>query len=408
MESLPRLRVLKSTSLLGGDVKRITGGFEKNTSTNHLTRDQMSKAIDMIPVIMCLVDSNGNIRHYNNTFKKAVNVSTFNGGDLPSISEFIVDMDANRFHRAIKQIITSQEPIIETIRNCATMARNAGGGGEVIHANFDWSLSVNGETNDYIILTGTKLDSMSLPSIRSSPAFCKLNERESTLYLRPSSSLLSIGSDDLDGIRAQLSSHEWDTFVEKVEIKAEIHKDLSLERKTTTALRETLETKRMFVRSVSHEIRTPLNVVFSGLCLFQDTIDLSPENMSLMVDIKFSCTVAIDILNDLLMYEKLESNVAVSEKSLCDINTILQSVYGQFQVQSRHCNINFRLEGDVMHYIETNIDTNKVRQVVTNLVSNAMKFTPAGGTVVMHVQVKPLSRYVRIEVRDTGHGISKV
>jgi signal transduction histidine kinase len=78
-----------------------------------------------------------------------------------------------------------------------------------------------------------------------------------------------------------------------------------------------LEMKRMFVRYVSHEIRTPLNTVSMGLKLIQSlrTRDSADQSVFDMADeIKESCDIAIDILNDLLLYEKLEGGILTLDR----------------------------------------------------------------------------------------------
>ena len=79
-----------------------------------------------------------------------------------------------------------------------------------------------------------------------------------------------------------------------------------------------LHTKSTFVRHVSHEIRTPLNTVFMGLKLLKQIImqgDRAEEIQQSLLDIECSCETAIETLNGLLDYEKLESGIMKLEKS---------------------------------------------------------------------------------------------
>jgi len=105
-----------------------------------------------------------------------------------------------------------------------------------------------------------------------------------------------------------------------------------------------LEMKRIFVRYVSHEIRTPLNTVFLGLKLLHD--DMTKKNKDLLMletvnDIKDSCDIAVNILNDLLTYEKLEGGLLeVDMKPMNAVNFVKATVKPfaiQVGVASRLC-----------------------------------------------------------------------
>ena len=102
-----------------------------------------------------------------------------------------------------------------------------------------------------------------------------------------------------------------------------------------------LATKRSFVRMVSHEIRTPLNVVLTGLTVMEK--ELAKHNneaalLDIVQDARLSCDSAIDLLNDLLSYEKLEAGVMTLEKSEVSVMALLREAVGPFQIQvSNHC-----------------------------------------------------------------------
>ena len=177
----------------------------------------------------------------------------------------------------------------------------------------------------------------------------------------------------------------------------------------TQALQETLDTKRTFVRHVSHEIRTPLNVVMSGLDLLSAMACANVEMEDLIADIKSACTTAIDILNDLLSYEKLDSNLLALERSDCDFGDMVNKVFSFFQIQARysHTSLTFINLVSEDRLPVVNGDVAKLTQVVRNLLSNALKFTPDGGSVVMTLSVDATTQRVRLEVQDSGPGIAR-
>lgn len=193
------------------------------------------------------------------------------------------------------------------------------------------------------------------------------------------------------------------------------------------ALAETLEIKRLFVRSVSHEIRTPLSIVMSGIYLLENSVSSYDEQIrEIVVEMKSSCRTAIDILNDLLTYEKLDSELLDIEKRPIKIYDVLYAQIELFQLSARQLEINLQFEWNMADSkAEISADEHKLSQVFRNLISNAIKFTPPGGSVTVraketktfdadaatHFKV-PLARevnaWIHIEVEDTGAGIAKV
>jgi signal transduction histidine kinase len=161
------------------------------------------------------------------------------------------------------------------------------------------------------------------------------------------------------------------------------------------------------VRYISHELRTPLNTAFLGLKLLSSDLKASKsqkdaERYDTLVDVNMSCTAAVDILNDLLCYEKLESGILELHKENIAVSTFLRDSLLPFSVQAR--------ESGVIVTVETNradvtpspshsgyfrsvplqshdvifADKFKMDQVIRNLMSNALKSTPRGG----HVTIK--------------------
>lgn len=181
------------------------------------------------------------------------------------------------------------------------------------------------------------------------------------------------------------------------------------ERSKSQALTETLETKRIFVRHASHEIRTPLNVVLSGLEYMNKFKDSMNEEMKEVIrDIKSACSIAIEVLNDLLTYEKLDSNILTLDKSTCDVVELVSRVFGMFMIQAKNSGIQLVLDNKLpTDTCVIEADATKISQVFRNLFSNAIKFTPAGGTVTAKLFVDDVTKLFRIEVQDTGAGMSK-
>lgn len=150
-----------------------------------------------------------------------------------------------------------------------------------------------------------------------------------------------------------------------------------------------LETKRMFVRYVSHEIRTPLNTVMMGLKLLETELSALENNIHLLDtvgDISTSVDTAVNILNDLLTYEKLSANILTLELAEVAIKKFIHAVIRPFFLQARESGIELHISfigslrpEDIEIFLS--IDKSKVAQVVRNLVSNALKFSKRGDHV---------------------------
>jgi signal transduction histidine kinase len=192
-------------------------------------------------------------------------------------------------------------------------------------------------------------------------------------------------------------------------------------------LAEELEMKGNFVRSVSHEIRTPLNVVMAGLQLIETQFknEISPEVLALIEEIEQSCRDGVNILDDLLAYEKIEGRVLAVERQPISVTQLVKTCIHPFQMQARLTNVNMIYSESLNVGNMTTIcqdfiifvDKFKTMQVVRNLISNAIKFT-RDGKVECRVSwteksVEPLLEnnnkgFVRIEVIDNGIGLSEV
>jgi signal transduction histidine kinase len=104
-------------------------------------------------------------------------------------------------------------------------------------------------------------------------------------------------------------------------------------------LQASLEIKRLFVRYVSHEIRTPLNTTLLGLNLLEndlkDGVDDRAVLGELVSDATSSCTIAIGILNDLLMYEKIDGGLLTLERAETPVWAFVEGVLKVFLIQVR-------------------------------------------------------------------------
>jgi len=166
--------------------------------------------------------------------------------------------------------------------------------------------------------------------------------------------------------------------------------------------------KSTFLANMSHEIRTPMNAIlgFSQLLLRDQNLDVR-QNQYLGI-INRSGEHLLALINDILEMSKIEAGRTTLNPTTFDLPDLLNDLEMMFRVRTDGKKLSFVVEliGDVPRYIMT--DINKLRQVLINVLGNAVKFTEVGG-VGLRVRADRQSATepcLRIEVEDTGPGIS--
>eukprot|EP01036_Dinobryon_divergens_P028731 gene28731-37725_t len=162
-----------------------------------------------------------------------------------------------------------------------------------------------------------------------------------------------------------------------------------------------LAMKQAFVRYLSHEMRTPINVALVGLLMHQQYLEerelFSEECKETLADVKGAVDVALETLNEALNYEKLQSKVMALDKTREDPLSFVLSSTSMFKAPALNAGVSLILpEAAEVSWLKNSwidIDIRKMSQVMRNLMSNALKFTPMGGsiTVAMRTAESPLA-----------------
>jgi len=161
-----------------------------------------------------------------------------------------------------------------------------------------------------------------------------------------------------------------------------------------------------FVSAVSHELRTPLAIVHQLLLLIYDETagPLNDKQREILVKIRYNMDRQKNIIDKMLDISRLESKELSFRYSLANIKDLLEDSKDFFKELAAEKNI--KLSYDLPDEdINIFIDAERVIQIITNLINNAIKFTGENGEI--KVEVKLLEHKVRIGVRDTGIGIAK-
>jgi signal transduction histidine kinase len=164
--------------------------------------------------------------------------------------------------------------------------------------------------------------------------------------------------------------------------------------------------KAEFLANISHELRTPLTAIigFTEMMRLQVLGPLGNEDYEGYVkDIHGSASHLLKMINDILDLSKAQAGFLDVRLSEVDVGQNVEFVFGMVRGRAQRSGVSlvYEADGAPKHFIT---DERKLRQIMLNLVSNAVKFTPRGGTVT--VAVSRRSGGMRIEVRDTGIGIA--
>ncbi len=203
-----------------------------------------------------------------------------------------------------------------------------------------------------------------------------------------------------------------DSLEQEIQQRLQAEAELAGQHQHLLELVETSEAanraKSIFLANMSHELRTPLNAIlgFSELIAMDDTISSKhKENLDI---INRSGKHLLSMINDVLDISKIEAGRLELDIQAFDLLKLLRDISDMVKVRATNKRLRFSLEvsPDVPQYIKT--DSSKLRQILINLLGNAIKFT-AQGQIILRVQVLPLSTaetvMLDVEVIDSGSGI---
>jgi len=176
-------------------------------------------------------------------------------------------------------------------------------------------------------------------------------------------------------------------------------------RSSNTQLLHANRTKSEFLANVSHELRTPLNAIIGFSELLQDPAygSLNKDQAEFLKDINESGEHLLRLINDILDVTKIEAGKMETNLEDLDVCASLQEAVSMVRPQARNKSLVMSVVcDDGVH--RARLDAGMFRQVVLNLVSNAVKFTPAGGRV--EVVAARDGRDLLLEINDTGIGIA--
>ncbi len=191
-------------------------------------------------------------------------------------------------------------------------------------------------------------------------------------------------------------------------IRAINERDLELKRQIQKAELAT-KAKSNFVSTMSHEIRTPLNAIIGLTELTLDS-DLTSDQRDNLETAKLSADSLLSIINDILDFSKIEAGKLELEAMSFNMVTVLEECEKILSLSAKKKSIGLRLYFDLDEKYQFIGDPFRIKQILLNLINNAIKFTAEGGEV--HVRLDIIDKvnntaHIRFEVQDTGIGIDR-
>jgi len=177
--------------------------------------------------------------------------------------------------------------------------------------------------------------------------------------------------------------------------------------------------KSLFLANMSHEIRTPMNAILGYAQIMQHDMTLTDKQRENLLIMDKSGKHLLALINDILEMSKIEAGRVLIEPTTFDLNSMLNDIIQMLSVRTTQKGIGLKLEADLAGLGPIYQDESKVRQVLINLLGNAVKFTHEGGITLRakyHLQENTVpddngetSSDIELvfEVEDTGIGIPK-
>lgn len=192
--------------------------------------------------------------------------------------------------------------------------------------------------------------------------------------------------------------------------KLHLENNLKLEKLEKQQLEELTQLKLKFFTNISHDFRTPLSLIHGPL---QELLrnSTSKENHSHLLLIKKNVNFMLRLINQLMDFRKMQTNkISLLLGNEPFIPFIKELIYSFKDLAIRH-NIRYKI---ITNLTNTNLlfDKDKIEKITYNLLSNAFKFTPDGGSITIEISIKKTIKieeidYLEVSIKNTGHGINK-
>lgn len=182
---------------------------------------------------------------------------------------------------------------------------------------------------------------------------------------------------------------------------------LMIKMKNDVYIEHTLSALKIsFFTNISHELRTPLTLIKGPIQELKENEKFSEKGMQYMNLMENNTNHMLDLVNQILDFRKIENKKMRLNVSAVNLTAVIKSFYNEFSILSAEKSISYNY-----HLLEDEIivwaDKDKLETVIRNIVSNAFKFTPPGGSVLITGGIDKDSNCCIVRVEDSGIGISQ-
>lgn len=209
--------------------------------------------------------------------------------------------------------------------------------------------------------------------------------------------------------RGELPDTFYSVGIDITDYKREIERSARALQDALEGAQQASQAKGRFLSRMSHEIRTPLNAVIGMASIASMSLDNKDALCACHKKIDSSAKYLLSLINDILDVSRIESGKLELFQQVFSFRDFLSDIQSLFSMQAQEQRIHFSVEMEPFTNDFFNGDPLRFKQVIVNLLSNALKFTPAEGEV--QLKVRELSHkdtivWVEVSVLDTGMGIS--
>lgn len=163
--------------------------------------------------------------------------------------------------------------------------------------------------------------------------------------------------------------------------------------------------KSAFLANMSHEIRTPMNAIVGFTTLLKDESLSAADRNEYIEIVNSNSNTLLMLINDILDLSMIEANQLIIRKEVMGVNELLDHLYSTFSLLNNKKNLSIRLNNELHNQeIQINSDNLRIKQILSNLLSNALKFTNEG---VVELGLRMNGKYLAFYVKDTGIGIQE-
>lgn len=321
------------------------------------------------------------------------------------IIEILKSIDAE-YSQSDLIIVTDREGRIELYNNVLSQLCNSANQDEILNTKVNLSVLFDSEADSFEIIFSNLADKKiwegKLNFILNYNQRIPFNAKGFLLTLAADSPLKYLFTLKF----AEIDDIEQDPLTQKIINKPPVSTNIN---HGTVPLVESYEElqqlKDDFLSSVSHELRTPLASIIGFTETIKNDPNIPSNIRSEFIDIIFNEGKRLAaMINDLLDISQIEKQSITLNLSYTIINNVIQQVFNNYKSLAEEKKINYKLKL-LKNPVQAKVDGDKIQQIVSNLISNAIKFTPSNGMV--EVSLTETSERFTITVKDTGIGIPK-